>query len=89
MMQGKPREARRTVRLAALLRDANGWNSVTICNISSRGMMLECVTPIAKHTFVEIRCRNLVVAGQIRWSNGVRCGVRTRVKESTSGTAGL
>lgn len=75
----KSREQRQNVMLDARLRTAEGWSSVTICNVSPRGLMAKCgAAPPPKGAFVEV-CRGAnVIVGHVRWSQGVRFGLRTQ-----------
>jgi hypothetical protein len=74
----KPREERRKTVLRARLRTDRGWSDVTIGNVSSRGLMLQCMTPLPRNSFIEVRHRHLCIVGRIVWTHGVKCGVRTQ-----------
>jgi hypothetical protein len=74
----KPREDRRKTFLRARMRSECGWADVTIANVSSRGLMLQCVAPIERNSFIEVRYRNVCIVGRVVWVGGWRCGVRTQ-----------
>jgi len=76
----KQREPRRTVILKAQMRDADGWRAVTICNVSSRGLMAKCSTRPAKGAYIELRHRGVHIVGRVAWVQGSRFGVRTQDK---------
>lgn len=56
----------------------NGWGDVTVCNISSRGMMLRCDTPPPRNSYVEIRHLSACAVGRVVWSNGSCFGINTQ-----------
>jgi hypothetical protein len=74
----KPREERRKVFVRARMRGEHGWSDVTIGNVSSRGLMVDCGEPQRRNSFVEVRHRNVCIVGRIVWVGGSRCGVRTQ-----------
>jgi hypothetical protein len=74
----KPREERRKTVLRARLRTDRGWSDVTIGNVSSRGLMLQCTAPLPRNSFIEVRHRHLCIVGRIVWTHGAKCGVRTQ-----------
>lgn len=74
----KQRETRQIVYLNARLRGDGGWANVTICNVSSRGLMGRCNDPPAKGEFVEIRRGTSCIVGHVRWSQGIRFGLRSQ-----------
>ena len=78
MASHRIREPRRKVQLTARLRDERGWSDVTICDVSERGLSLRSAAAPDKGAFVEIRRGALSVVGQVRWSSGVRCGMRAQ-----------
>jgi len=41
--------------LKAQMRDDTRWRAVTICNVSSRGLMTKCSAPLAKGAYIELR----------------------------------
>jgi hypothetical protein len=81
----KPREERRNTFLPARMRTEQGWADVTISNVSSRGLMLQCVTPLQRNCFVEVRHRHVSIVGRIVWARGVKCGIRTQDKVDIAG----
>ena len=81
----KLREPRRTVILKARMRDGDGWRAVTICNISSRGLMAKCPAPPAKGGYIEVRHRSVCIVGRVVWSQGSRFGIRTQDKIDIAG----
>lgn len=74
----KHREARQVVCLNARMRRDDGWMDIAICNVSSRGLMARCPEPPVKGAFVEIRRGSCCVIGHVRWSGGVRFGIRSQ-----------
>lgn len=74
----KQREERKALVLSARMLADEGWRDVTVRNVSSRGMMLRCVTPPARNTYVEIRLQKARVVGRVVWSNGAACGINTQ-----------
>jgi hypothetical protein len=82
----KPREERRKTAVRARLRTDRGWSDVTIGNVSSRGLLLLCVTPLPRNSFIEVRHHSVCIVGRIVWTHGVKCGVRT---QDTVDIAGL
>jgi hypothetical protein len=80
MVPLKQREERKTVFVRARLRTDHGWSDVTIGNVSSRGLMLQCMTTPRRNEIVEVCHRNLCIVGRIVWTRGAKCGVRTQDK---------
>jgi hypothetical protein len=74
----KPREERRKTVLRARLRTDRGWSDVTIGNVSSRGLLIQCPSPLPRNSFIEVRHRNQCIVGRIVWTHGAKCGVRTQ-----------
>lgn len=74
----KFRDPRKSVSLKSRLHSDHGWTDVTIANVSTRGLMLVCESPPAKRSFIEVRHGSASIVGQVMWSEGPRCGVRTR-----------
>lgn len=74
----KPREERRGILLAARMRDADGWRDVTICNVSSRGMMIKASPPPPSGAFIELRRNDVCVVGQVKWTKGICFGIRAQ-----------
>ena len=64
--------------LNARMRTGEGWSDVTICNLSPRGAMAKALTPPQKGDFVELRCGSSSIVGHVRWSQGVRFGIRAQ-----------
>lgn len=73
-----PREERRTVFVTCRMRDDSGWSDMTICNLSSRGLMAKCNAAPPRGSFIEIRRGGLSIVGQVRWSRDNRVGIRTQ-----------
>jgi len=73
-----PREARESVLFPVRVRDDDHWSDGRIRNISSRGVMLEMDEPPPRGSFIEIRRGDIIIVGQVRWSSGTRCGLRTQ-----------
>lgn len=76
----KPREERKNVILPVRIRQDSKWVDARIRNVSSRGIMIQMDDPPAKGTFLEVRRQQVVIVGQVRWSNGNCCGLRTQDK---------
>jgi len=88
-MSGEPaRDRRCTTLLKAHVRSDDGWLDAIVCNVSARGMMLHGEGLPRRGTFIEICSDTLSVAGQVRWSAGDRCGVRTREAIDLAGLLG-
>jgi hypothetical protein len=60
------------------MRVADGWTDVTICNLSSRGLMAKCACPPRKGDYVEIRHRGASIVARVAWSHNARFGVRSQ-----------
>jgi len=78
MGANRPREERRTILLQARLRGDDGWRDAEIANVSSKGLMIRCLAPPPRATFVEIRHRGVCIIGRVMWSRGTHCGVRAQ-----------
>jgi hypothetical protein len=74
----KHREDRQRTFLRARMRSDSGWSDVTIGNVSSRGLMLQCTTPLRRNCFIEVQHREVCIVGRVVWSSDTRCGVRTQ-----------
>lgn len=74
----KSREQRRVVKVRATMRISADWVGVTICNVSSRGLMAKCADPPPRGAYVEIRQRGYCIVGRVAWSQGLRFGIRTQ-----------
>ena len=81
----KPREERRPTFLRARLRTEHGWSDVTIGNVSSRGLLLQCTVPLQRNCFVEVRHGEACIVGRIVWARGAKCGVRTQDRIDVAG----
>lgn len=55
-----------------------GWVDVTICNVSSGGLMAQCRTPLERGRYVEVRYRSKSLVGRVAWSAPDRFGLLTR-----------
>jgi len=73
-----PREKRESVLFPVRVRDDDHWSDGRIRNVSSRGLMLEMESPPPRGSFIEIRRGDIVIVGQVRWSSGAQCGLRTQ-----------
>ncbi len=80
MGQIKPREERLPLVLPARMLANEGWRDVTVCNVSSRGMMLRCATPPERNSFIEVRHKNVCFIGRVVWSSSSKFGIRTQDK---------
>lgn len=74
----KPREQRRIVLVPGRMRRDSGWSDVTICNLSSRGLMGRCEQAPPRGAFIELRRGTTCIVGQVRWSHGTFFGVQAR-----------
>jgi hypothetical protein len=74
----KSREQRRIVMVKARMRVSADWVEVTICNVSSRGLMAKCADPPAKGSYIELRQRGARIIGRVAWAQGLRFGIRTQ-----------
>ena len=81
----KPREDRRPVSVRARLRTEAGWSDVTIGNVSSRGLLLRCVSPPPQRAYIEVRHQGVCIVGRIVWTCGGHCGVRTQDQIDVAG----
>ena len=97
MAEKKPREERKVVLVTCRLRHDTGWSDMTICNLSSRGMMAKCDDPPPRGAFVEVRRGPVVIVGQVRWSHSTHLGIHAQEridiptllgKEAENGPAG-
>jgi hypothetical protein len=60
------------------MRLGTSWRDVTILNISSRGLLLQSVSPPQRGTYAEVRRGNHVLVARVIWVNGQRFGLRTQ-----------
>lgn len=74
----KFRDPRKAVSLKSRVHSDEGWADATIANVSARGLMLICEDPPERRSFIEVRHGSACIVGQVMWSDGSRCGVRTR-----------
>ncbi len=74
------REARISVMLPVRIRLDSGWTDGCIRNVSSRGVLLQISSPPPKGSYIEIRRRDVVIVGQVRWLGQDCCGLRTQDK---------
>lgn len=74
------REARISVMLPVRIRLDSGWTDGRIRNVSSRGVLLQIAEPPPKGSYIEIRRRDVVIVGQVRWLGQDCCGLRTQDK---------
>jgi hypothetical protein len=75
----KQREQRQVMMLNARLRSQDGWSSITVCNVSPRGLMAKSSSPAPpKGAFVELCRGTVVIVGHVRWSQGTRFGIRSQ-----------
>ena len=81
----KPREDRRPVSVRARLRTEAGWSDVTIGNVSSRGLLLRCVSPPPQRAYIEVRHQGVCIVGRIVWTSGGHCGVRAQDRIDVAG----
>lgn len=92
----KPREPRRKVRIKARMRLDGVWGDVCICNISSRGLLLQTCAAPPRGTYVELFRGQHIIVARVVWAADRQFGVHTQdrinidaVVESTpSATAG-
>lgn len=66
------------MRLHARMRIDGEWTDATICNVSSRGLMIKSGFEPDRAVIAEVRYRNVTIIGQVRWAVGAQCGLRTQ-----------
>lgn len=71
-------ENRETVMLRAKVIDSRGTRDARISDVSSRGLLGSMGQPPERGEFINIHFPAREVAGQVRWVNGQRFGVRLR-----------
>lgn len=76
--QSSRQEERANVILTADVVDSRGTRSARISDLSSRGLLGNMESPPARGEFINIRFPAREVAGQVRWVNGRKFGVRLR-----------
>lgn len=74
------REPRISMMLPVRIRLDSGWADARIRNVSSRGVLLQLDNPPPKGSYIEIRRRDVVIIGQVRWLGQDCCGLRTQDK---------
>jgi hypothetical protein len=74
----KPREQRQVVYVTCRVRHESGWSDMTICNLSSRGLMAKCDAALPRGAFVEVRRGPVTIVGQVRWSDNRQFGILTQ-----------
>lgn len=74
----KPREARRSVMIAARMRSGSSWSDVCIRNVSSRGLLLSAEMAPSVGTYVEIRRGSMAIIGRIAWNKAPFFGLRAQ-----------
>lgn len=74
----KQREPRVPVLIGARMRASVCWADVSICNVSTRGMMLKADPPPPRGTYIEIARGPLRITARVVWADGLRCGLQTR-----------
>ena len=74
----KPREERQKVLLSARVRGNGSWFDAQICNLSSRGMLLEAGATVARGDILEVRRGPICVVVRVMWADGGRFGVRSQ-----------
>jgi len=78
MAAQRARESRQPVRIGARLRNGQGWSDMVLRNVSARGMMGECRTPLRRGEYVEVRCGGYVIVARVAWTGGERFGARAQ-----------
>lgn len=71
------REPRRSVIIPARVRTTDAWQASLIRNTSSRGLLLEIVSPPPRGSVLQIRRGAAILDGRVAWASGCRCGVQT------------
>jgi hypothetical protein len=74
----KPREARLPVSLSARVRARGAWADARICNVSSRGMLLESPAAFSNGDVIEVRRGPVCVIARVVWAKGGKFGVRSQ-----------
>jgi hypothetical protein len=82
-------EDRETVMLRAKVVDSRGTRDARISDVSSRGLLGNMEQPPERGEFINIHFPAREVAGQVRWVNGRKFGVRLRERvDAASLTSG-
>jgi hypothetical protein len=84
----KPREPRLAVSLSARIRAHERWDDARICNVSSRGLLIECTAPFRRGDVVEIRRGQVCVIARIVWTAENKFGVRSQDRIDTDDLIG-
>ncbi|WP_271077326.1 PilZ domain-containing protein [Aurantiacibacter sp. MUD61] len=71
-------ETRHTAMLQAKMRDQRSTRPVRVGDISPKGMLVVSDHPPSRGDFVDITIGGHHLAGQVRWVQGRRFGIRTR-----------
>ncbi len=71
-------ETRQTAMLQARMRDAQGTRPVRVGDLSPKGMLVVSERPPSRGEFVDITVGGHHMAGQVRWVQGRRFGLRMR-----------
>ena len=71
-------EERETVMLRAQIVDSFGSREARISDVSARGLLGSMAQPPERGEFITIHFESCELAGQVRWVNGRRFGVRLR-----------
>jgi hypothetical protein len=66
------------VSLSARIRAHDRWSDARICNVSSRGLLIECAVPFRRGDVIEIRRGPVCVIARIVWATDTRFGVRSQ-----------
>lgn len=74
----KHRDPRRKTLVQARIQHGAARQNVSILDISSRGMLMQSVTPPECGAYVEIQRGRQVIVARVVWTNHQRFGVRTQ-----------
>jgi hypothetical protein len=72
------REPRKRVRVTAEMRVGGDRAAVTICDVSSRGLMLQGRDAPARGAYVEVVRPGATIVARVVWTDGSKFGVQTR-----------
>lgn len=70
-------ETRVTAMMAGTMRDASGTRKVRVTDLSAKGMLVVSERAPARGEFIDVVVNGHSIAGQVRWVNGRRVGVRS------------
>ena len=73
----RPRELRRRVVVKARMRSGMQWSEACILNVSSRGLLIKSVRPVAEGSTIEILRGDQLIVARVMWSNAGRSGLRS------------